>query len=133
MTTNAVAGKSLTLSAEGTTLAGATSFTISFSQATIDVTSADSNWNDEFLAGRRSVSIDAEMLYIYSDPGKRVLQAHFTDRSPTTVTCVLTTPDGNTFTGEGIVTSLSYTGGFEDAMTASASIAITDGITAASS
>jgi len=129
----AVSGENMTLSVEGDVLAAARTVTISFSQATIDATSADSGRNGEYLAGRRDVTIDVDALYIYDDVAKKVLQAHFTEGSPSTLTCVVTMPDGNTYTGEGILTSLVFTGPYEDALTATASIQITGGITASSS
>lgn len=133
MTTDAVSGSNMTLTCEGDPVAGAKGFTISFSQATIDVTSADSGREGEYLAGRRDYTIDVDALYIYSDIGRKVLQSHLVDGSPAQITCVVTMPDSQTYTGEGIVTSLTYTGPFEDALTATASIQITDGLTASSS
>lgn len=129
----AVSGQNMTLTVEGDVLAGARSFTLSFSQATIDVTSADSGREGEYLAGRRDYTIDVDALYIYDDVGKKVLQDHIVSGSPSTVTCIITMPDGNTYTGEGIVTALTYTGPFEDALTATATIQITGGLTASSS
>jgi len=78
----AVSGENMTLSVEGDVLAAARTVTISFSQATIDATSADSGRNGEYLAGRRDVTIDVDALYIYDDVAKKVLQAHFTEGSP---------------------------------------------------
>jgi hypothetical protein len=42
-------------------------------------------------------------------------------------------PDGITYTGTGNLTSFTLNGPFEDALTASGSIQITDGITASAS
>lgn len=133
MTTNSASGLTMTLTAEGDVLGGAKSITLSFSQATIDVTSADSAREGEYLAGRRDYTIDVDALYIYNDVAKKVLQAHIVDGTPATVTVIVTMPDSATYTGEGIVTSLVYTGPFEDAVTATASIQITDGLTASTS
>ena len=133
MTTNSVSGLTMTLTAEGDVLAGAKSVSISFTQAEIDVTSADSGREGEYLAGRRDYTIDVDALFIYNDVAKKVLQAHVIDGSPATVTCIVTMPDGAAYTGEGIVTSLNYSGPFEDALGMSASIKITDGLTASTS
>ena len=133
MTTDAVSGSNMVLNCDGDAIAGAKGFTMSFSQATIDVTSADSGRQGEYLAGRRDYTIDVDALYIHSDIGRKVLQSHLTDGDPETVACIVTMPDGMTYEGEGIVTALTYTGPFEDALTATASIQITDGLTASTS
>jgi len=133
MTTDAVSGANMTLTAEGDVLAGARTITLSFSQATIDATSADSSRAGEYLVGRRDYTIDVDALYIYNDVAKKVLQNHICNASPAQVTCIVTMPDGATYTGEGIVTSLVYTGPYEDSLTATASITITDGLTCSTS
>jgi predicted secreted protein len=133
MTTNSVSGHSMTLTCEGDVLGGARGVTLSFSQGTIDVTSADSSWWGEYISGRRDATIDVDALYIYNDVAKKVLQNHMCNQSPATITCIVTMPDAATFTGEGIVTSLVYTGPHEDALTAAASIQITDGLTCSTS
>jgi predicted secreted protein len=133
MTTNSVSGLTMTLTAEGDVLAGAKNISITFTQSEIDVTSADSSRKGEYLGGRRDVVIDVDALYIYNDVAKKVLQNHLLQASPATVTCIITMPDGASYTGEGIVTSLSYSGPYEDALGMAASIKITDGITESTS
>lgn len=133
MTTSSVSGQGMTLTCEGDVLGGARSVTLSWAQATIDTTSADSSWWGEYIPGRRDVTIDVDALYIYTDIAKKVLQNHVCNQLPVTITCIVTMPDGATFTGEGIVTSLVYTGPHEDALTAAATIQITDGLTCSTS
>jgi predicted secreted protein len=133
MTTGAVTGLNMTLSVGGDILGGQRSVSVNFAQATIDVTSRDSSRKGEYLAGRRDVTIDFDALYIYTDIAKKVLVNHFTSASPATLTCIVTMPDGITYTGTGNLTSFTLNGPFEDALTASGSIQITDGITASAS
>lgn len=128
MTTNAVTGKSMTLSVEGDLLAEAQSFSFHFAQAQIDVTSKDSdNWGD-YLAGRKEWSIDFSGLYIYNDYGQRALKNHalaYTALVPIALPhlhLILTMPDGQTFTGEAILESLDYEGPAEEALTYSGSL-----------
>ena len=133
MTTDAVSGRTSTLSVEGDVIAGFRTFTLSFSRATEDATSADSDRWDELLAGRRSVSIDVDCLYIYNDIAQLVLDEHAFENLPVTVSVILTMPDGRTYTGEGIVTSLTYNIPAEDIISAAATIQITDGLTTTTS
>lgn len=133
MTTNAVSGRTSTLSVEGDVIAGFRNFTLSFSRATEDATSADSDRWDELLAGRRSVAIDIDVLYVYTDIAQKVLDEHAFENTPATVTVILTMPDGRTYTGEAIVTSLTYNIPAEDVITAAATLQITDGLTTTTS
>jgi predicted secreted protein len=118
---------------EGDAIAGFRTFTLSINQATIDATSADSSRWDELIVGRRSAVLDIDVLYIYDDIAQKVLDEHINEGSPAAVTVVLTMPDGRTYTGEGIVTSLTYNIPYEDVVTAAASISITDGLTTTTS
>lgn len=133
MTTGAVTGLNMTLSCEGDVLGGQRSVSVNFAQGTIDVSSRDSARWGEYLAGRRDWTIDFEALYIYDDVAKRVLQNHFTAGSPATISIIVTMPDGITYTGEAILTSLNFNGPFEDALTASGSLQGTDALTPSAS
>ena len=128
MTTNAVSGKSMTLSIEGDFVGEAQSFALHFAQSTIVVTSKDSNdWGD-FLAGRKEWSIDFNGLYIYNDYAQRALKNHFlayTSLVPIAVPhlhVIITMPDGQTFTGEAVLESMDYEGPAEEALTISGSL-----------
>lgn len=128
MATAAVTGKNMTLSLEGDLLGEAQSFTLHFAQAAIDVTSKDSdNWGD-FLAGRKEWSIDFSGLYLYNDYAQRALKNHFLANSALTpillasLTCIITMPDGQTFSGEAVLESMDYEGPAEEALTYSGSL-----------
>jgi TP901-1 family phage major tail protein len=122
MATAAVTGKNMTLSIEGDLMAEAQSFALHFSQASIDVTSKDSdNWGD-FLAGRKEWSIDFSGLYIYNDVAKKCLQDHFVLGTPATLTVIVTMPDSATFSGEAVLESMDYEGPAEEALTISGSL-----------
>jgi len=129
MTTNSASGLTATLSVEGDVIAGFRAFTLSGSQAMIDATSADSSRWDELIIGRRSVTIDIDALYIYNDIAQKVLDEHFFEGAPAALTLILTMPDGRTYTGEALVTSLTYNIPAEDVVTAAVTLQITDGIT----
>lgn len=133
MTTNAVTGNGMTLSVGGDALAGSRSFTVSWSQATVDVTSRDDNFQGQYLAGRRDVTIDIDALYVYTDIAKKVIFDHIDHGTPATVAVVVTMPDAATFTGVGIVTAFSLVGPSEDALTYTASIQITEGLAVSAS
>jgi len=116
MTSSAISGYSMTLRIEGAAIAENQNFTLTMNQDTIDVTSRDSSRWRELISGTRSWSISGDGLYIYTNVGKRILQRHYTDRSPATLTCVLTLADGTiTASGEAILTSLDYAGPHADA------------------
>ena len=122
MTTAAVTGKNMTLSVEGDLMSEARSFALHFAQATIDVTSKDSDdWGD-FLAGRKEWSIDFEGMFIYNDVAKKVLCNHFIHGTPTTMTCIITMPDTSTFSGECVLESMDFDGPAEEALTISGSL-----------
>jgi predicted secreted protein len=133
MTTNAVTGKNMTLSVEGDLMAEATSFSLHFSQAQIDVTSKDSNLWGDFLGGRKEWTVDFSGMYIYNDVAKKCIQAHFIDGTPATLTLIITMPDGATFTGEAVMESMDYEGPAEEALTISGSLKGQGALTASAS
>jgi len=135
MTTHSVSGRTSTLSVEGDVIAGFRTFTLSGSKATEDATSADSDRWDELLGSRRSVTIDVDVLYVYDDIAQKVLDEHFFENTPETVTLILTLPGGagRTYTGEAIVTAYSLNVPAEDIISLAATLQITDGLTTTTS
>lgn len=125
-----ISGHSMSVSIGGNTVAGSKSFSVSFSQATIDVTTRDENFQGSFVAGRRGATIDIDTLYIYNNVAKKVILDHVNAATAATVAVIVTMPDGGLFTGTGIVTSFNITGPDEAALTAKASIQITGALTA---
>jgi len=130
---SAVTGKSMTMSVEGALLAESQNFAIHFSANTIDVTNRDSSWHGEYLVGRDEWTVDFDGLFIYNDLAKKYLQYYWSDRTPATLTIVITMPDTSTYTGEAILTSLDYEGPFEDALKLSGSLQGTAVLTASAS
>jgi len=124
-----VSGLSMTLKFEGCALANSRSFTLNMGQDLMDVTSRSSSQWSESLLARRNWSIDFDGLWIYNDPAKKVLMAHFEDKTPVSITVVATMPDGATYTGEAYLTSYSVSAPYEDALTASGSLQGTAGLT----
>lgn len=132
MTTAAISGQALTLSIGGDLLAGSRNFSISFSQATIDTTSRDDAFQGAYIAGRRDITIDVDALYVYSDVAKKILLTNVNSGSPA-ISAVLTMPDGATFTGSVIVTSLALAAPAEDAVTYTASLQVNGALTISAS
>ena len=132
MTTAAVSGQSITLSIGGDLLAGSKAFTLSLSQATIDLTSRDDALQGAYIAGRRDWNIDIDALYVYSDVAKKILLTNANTGSPS-ISAILTTADAATFTGSVIVTSLSLAMPDEDAFTYTCSLQGTGALTISAS
>jgi len=122
MSSSAVSGHSMTMTVEGAALAESQTFSIHFTVATIDVTNRDSSWHGEYLQGRDEWTIDFDGLYIYDDLAKKYLQYYWSDRTPATLSIIVTMPDANTYTGEAILTSLDYEGPHEDKLSISGSL-----------
>ncbi len=115
-----VSGNLASLSIEGAVLAENRNFALTLNQAVIDTTSRDSSWWMDSLAGIRDWEISGDGLYIFNDLAYRKLLYHYTDRSPATLTCVLTLADGAiTVTGECILTNLGEPSPHDDAGTMS--------------
>ncbi len=103
-----VSGNLASLSIEGAVLAENRNFNLTLNQALIDTTSRDSSWWQNSLAGIRDWEISGDGLYIFNDLAYRKLLFHYTDRSPATLTVILTLADGTiTVTGECILTNLT--------------------------
>jgi len=122
MTSSALAAKAMTLSIEGTALAETRTFTLHLTTDQIDTTSRDTNWKRESIQGFQSWSIDFDGLFISANVGKKFLLAHWEDRSPATLSVILTDANSVTYTGEAILTDFSLDGAYEDAETASGSL-----------
>jgi len=115
-----VEGILMTLSVEGAAVAETQNFNLSLNQETADLTNRDSARWRQILSTVRSWSISGDGLYIYTDPGKKVLVDHWETRTPTALTCVVTLADGTiTATGEAILTNLNFAGPHSDAATIS--------------
>ena len=133
MATGGVSGLTVTLTVENTPLASTTDYTLTINQEVIDETSDDSARWEELIVGRRSWSIDADFFYIYNDAAAVYLEEHVTAGNPASVSVVLTTPNNNTYSGEGIVTSFVISRNFEDAIKASCTIRGTAALATATS
>lgn len=104
-----VSGNLCTLSVDGALLAESRTFTPTLNQVVIDVTNRDSEWWQQSLQGMRDWEISGDGLYIYNDFCKAKLQNHYFTRTPATLTIILTLSAGNiTFTGECILTLLTF-------------------------
>jgi len=106
------------------------SVTLDVSMDTIDITTKDSSGRQELLAGLTSFSLSSDGLMDFNPTvvgdtefDELFLQG-YTNRTPVTFIFTLgTTNSGDyTFSGSGIITALSISGGVEDAPTYSVSI-----------
>ena len=103
-----VSGNLASLSVEGDVLGTNRNFNLTLNQAIIDTTNRDTSWWQTSLAGVKDWEISGDGLYIFDDLAYRKLLYHYTNRSPATLTCVLTLADGAiTMTGECILTNLT--------------------------
>lgn len=129
-----VSGVLCTLSIEGSLLAESQNFSLTLNQALIDLTNRDTSFWQNSISGRRDWAVDGDGLYISGDLAKKYLQYHYTNRSPATLTLILTLADGTiTMTGEAILTNLTFPGPHEDAATITFSLSGTDALTASAS
>jgi len=120
------AGHSMTLSINGQLVGESRSFSINFTQGTIDLTNRDTNWYGEFLVGRREWTISFDGLWICGDAGKQQLLGHYTLHN-SLIDVILVMPTGDaaclqTFTGKAILTDMTYDGPYEDAVTISGTL-----------
>ena len=129
MTTNAVSGQSMTLSVAGSAVAGSKSFTVSWSVATIDLTTRDDAFQFSGIAGRRGVKIDIAALYIYTNVAKKALMAAVNAGTGQPLSIIVSMPDGCTYTATAICTAFSIVGPDEGALTATASLQVTGSLT----
>jgi predicted secreted protein len=119
---NVVAGLNATIAVGGGTCAWARKISVKFAQKTIDVTTrASSNWG-EFLNGRREWTVDIDGGHAYNIGSKKILEQHFIAQSPATLSIVFSTPDGQTMTGTGYLTSLTLNADYESMLELSCTI-----------
>lgn len=124
-----VSGQLCTLSIEGSMLAESQNFTLTLNQALIDLTNRDTSFWQNSIAGRRDAEVSGDGLYIVGDLAKKYLVYHYTNRSPSTLTLILTLADGSvTMTAEAILTNLTFPAPHEDAATISFSLSIVDAL-----
>lgn len=103
-----------------------TSCTLDVAMDTIDISTKDSSGNREIIGGQKSFTLSADGLMDYTskatttDPDE--LFTSLDNRTAVTFTFALNTQAGYKHTGSGFITSLSITGGVEDAPTFSVSI-----------
>jgi len=127
MTTGAVSGQSITLSAGGDLLAGSKNYSISWGAAMIDITSRDDAFQGAFLPGRRDWKIDIDALYVYTDVAKKLFLSNVNAglagaTAVTAVTVIITTAAAVTYTGTAHVTSFALAMPAEDAVTYTCSL-----------
>lgn len=113
--TSGQTGHSAALVVEGCAVGETTDFSLSCDQGTADMTNRDANYWRQLLRTTRSWNISGSGNYVSSDTGKKVLMYHYTDRTPASISCVLTLADGSiTATGECIVTNLTFNAPYAD-------------------
>ena len=110
-----------------------TSCTLDVAMDTIDISTKDSSGNREIIGGQKSFTLSADGLMDYTskatttDPDE--LFTSLDNRTAVTFTFALNTQAGYKHTGSGFITSLSISGGVEDAPTFSVSIDGTGALT----
>lgn len=133
MSTGVVSGLASIFTVEGAAIGAARNYTLTINQATIDATSDDdARWADN-IVGRRDWGIDIDAMYVDTDAAQKYLEEHLTAANPAAVTIIFTTPSSRTYSGTGIVTSVSLTSNYEDAVTYSISIVGDGAITTSTS
>lgn len=124
-----VSGVLCTLSIEGSLLAESQTFQLTLNQALIDLTNRDTAFWQNSIAGRRDAEVSGDGLYIVGDLAKKYLVYHYTNRTPATLTLILTLADGAvTMTAEAVLTNLTFPAPHEDAATISFTLSITDAL-----
>ena len=125
-------GTNFAVSVCGTVVGQATECSISLSQETIDVTTKDSSQQRELIGGLKSGSISISGLVdVGAGDGKITLHDQYVTGG--IVTCIFDdgASGGKTYSSDGIITSLEFSGGTEDAATYSASIELSGALTIA--
>jgi predicted secreted protein len=117
-----VTGKLMTLTIEGDALANTRNFTLTGNQDTIDTSNRDGDSWREFIIGLKEWSIDFDGLYIYSDVAYAILMEHYSTGTPASLTCIITMPDSDTFSGECTLETFSLTGPFDEVLTLSGTL-----------
>lgn len=123
-------GTNIAVSLAGTVIAHATECSITLNTETIDVTTKDSNGNRELIPGLVSGSISVSGLQeVSGSNGIKALTSTFDTGSAVALIFDQVETSGETFSANGILTSLEMSGGVEDAPTYSASFELTGAIT----
>ena len=110
-----------------------TSCTLDVAMDTIDISTKDSAGNREIIGGQKSFTLSADGLMDFTskatttDPDE--IFTTLTNRTSVTFTFALDTAAGYKYTGSGFFTSISISGGVEDAPTFSVSIDGTGSLT----
>jgi len=130
MTTGATTGATCTLACEGDILGGQRDLALNVAQEMIDASSRDSSRWGESLPGTKKWTITLSALFIYNDVAKKVIQDHILTGSPATISVIITTPDGSTYTGECIVSSFDIAAPYNDVMMMSATLEGSDALLA---
>ncbi len=112
MSSSAIRGISVSLSVGGDIVGEARENTLTVNVADLDVSSRDSDRWGEFLIGNVDWTISGSGLYLLADVARKVMMAQATAASPTLFTVILTI-DSQTFTGSGVVTSMSVSAAYE--------------------
>lgn len=116
----AVSGVDFSLSIGGQVLAGQRGVTLDLSMDVIDITSRDSQWWMNHLAGLRSWSLSFDALYLEDDTAEQNIEnAYF---NHTSLAVILTTPAGNTYSGTCFLTSYSFEGPYSAESVASGTL-----------
>lgn len=110
-------------------LAGQRSTTLNRSTDEADTTSKDSSEFHEGLPTIRSWSMDVEAILMENDTALGDLEDAWTNNNKISVR--ITTPAGNTYTGDAIVTDFNWDGPHDDVMTASITLTGADSLTKA--
>ena len=116
----AVSGVNFTLSAGGKVLAGQRNVSLSLSMDIIDVTSRDSSWWMNHLAGLRSWTIDFDALYLEDDDAEQNIEDMYFNHASADI--IITTPAGNTYSGTCFLTSYSFEGPYSAESTATGTL-----------
>jgi TP901-1 family phage major tail protein len=127
-----VNGTNLVISLGGTVIANSQEVSLSLNHDVIDVTTKDSAGVRELIAGQKSGSMSCSGLQEYSGSnGIKLLADTFDTGAAVALIFDQVATGGNTFSANGILTSLEMSGGTDDAPTYSASFELTGAITKA--
>ncbi|MAP81924.1 MAG: hypothetical protein CL526_12655 [Aequorivita sp.] len=123
-------GTNIAISLGGTAIAHATECSVTLNQETIDVTTKDSSGARELIPGLKSGSMSVSGLQeVSGGNGIKLLTATFNTGAAVALIFDQVATSGETFSANGILTSLEMSGGTEDAPTYSASFELTGAIT----
>ena len=127
-----VNGTNLIITLGGTAIANAQEVSLSLNHDVIDVTTKDSAGNRELIPGQKSGSMSCSGLQEFSGSnGIKALTATFNTGAAVALVFDQVATSGETFSANGILTSLEISGGTDDAPTYSASFELTGAITKA--